>query len=106
MGLKLGVIEHEYDKLFPEDMKLYYEILERYLNLTDENFAGAFNLSKISLQMADRFSTLSLDASKLAFSSNVNKTDIKDFLYRKFKIMEYIHVSSRMTWCRGEERGR
>jgi hypothetical protein len=59
--------------------------------------------------MVDRFSNLSADASKLALSntfSKTNKSDIKDFCYRKLKVMESIYETSRMVWNKGEQASR
>jgi hypothetical protein len=104
MSVKIDKRDEKYKSLFPEDIELYYEVFEKYINLIDENFSGAYELSKDALNVANRFVNLSFEASKLAFSSEFNKTDIKDFCYRKFKMLEYIHVQARMVWSRGVER--
>jgi hypothetical protein len=104
MGLKLGIVEHEYDKLFPEDMKLFYEIIERFTSLTDENFAGAFKLSKDAVIMADRFSNLSLEASKLVLSSKFSRSEIREYVTRKYDILTSISTLARMIWARGVKR--
>lgn len=106
MGIKIEKRETEFSKLFPEDMDLYYGIMERYVTLTSENFAEAYRLSQDALAMEDRFVNLTADAGKLALSnkvSKVNKSDIKDFCYRKLKIMEYVHEQARMVWNKGEQ---
>jgi hypothetical protein len=38
MGIKIEKRETEFSKLFPDDMDLYYGIMERYVTLTSENF--------------------------------------------------------------------
>ncbi len=105
MALKIDKRETEFSKLFPEDMKLYYSIMERYLALKPENYSGAYELSQDALAMEDRFANLTADAGKLALSNEVSKaskSDIKDFCYRKLKIMEYVHEQARMVWNKGE----
>jgi hypothetical protein len=106
MGLKIDKRETEFSKLFPQDMELYYDVMERYIQLTPEDFAGAYRLSQDALVMEDRFANLTASAGKLALSNQVskaNKSDIKDFCYRKLKIMEYIHEQARMVWNKGEQ---
>lgn len=106
MGLNVDKRETEFTKMFHEDMNLFYNVMERYMNLTSENYAGAYKLSQDALVMEDRFANLTADAGKLALSnkiSKVSKSDIKDFCYRKLKIMEYVHEQARMVWNKGEQ---
>lgn len=96
--------DEQFKELFPEDLELFNNIFLRYLNLTDENFVGAYQLSKDSLVMMNRFSNLEIQASKLALSNKgFNKTDIKTFCHYKYKVMEYVHTMARMVWSRGEK---
>lgn len=109
MGLKICKRETEFGKLFAEDINLYYDIMERYLKLTPENYVGAYELSKDALVMVDRFSNLSADATKLSLSNVIaktNKTDIKDFCYRKLKVMHGVYETARMVWNKGEQASR
>jgi hypothetical protein len=109
MGIKVEKREMEFSKLFPEDMDLYYQVLNRFMNITSENFAGAYLLSKDALAMVDRFSNLSADAAKLALSNTISKTsktEIKDFCYRKLKVMEAVYETARILWNKGEQRER
>ena len=107
MGIKIEKRETEFSKLFPQDMDLYYQVLDRFVDITPENFSGAYWLSKDALAMVDRFSNLSADASKLALSNTVSKTtktEIKDFCYRKLKVMEAVYETTRILWNKGEQR--
>ncbi|GIM29877.1 hypothetical protein CPJCM30710_25430 [Clostridium polyendosporum] len=102
--MKFEIEPTEYDEIFKEDLNLCYEVAESYVNLNSENYAGAFELSKNAWILADRGANLSAEASKLALSYKVGKTDLKDFCYRKYKLMEYIHEMSRIVWRYGQEK--
>lgn len=96
--------DEQFKELFPQDIDLFYDIFQKFINLNDEDFVGAYVLSKKSLVMMARFSDLEVQASKLAFSNkNFNKTDIKTFCHYKYKVMEYVHTMARMVWSRGEK---
>lgn len=51
MELKIDKRETEFSKLFPQDMELYYDVMERYIQLTPEDFAGVYRLSQDALVM-------------------------------------------------------
>ncbi len=102
MGYSIKRKKIELDECFPEDVEQYYEIAEQYLNLTTEDFASAFEISKKAWVLSDRWSALASDAGKLATMKKLNKTDIKDYCYRKYKQMSRIHEHTRMIWNKGE----
>lgn len=95
--------EVDFDKCFPEDMDQYYEIATSYLNLTTESFAQAFDISKKAWVLADRWANIAANAGKLATAHGENKTDLKDYCYRKYRQMQYIHEHCRILWRSGEE---
>lgn len=99
----------ELDKYFPEDTKQYYDLVEAFVSLTTEDHATAFELSKTAWGLADRWANIASNASKLALMhKDVNKTELKDYCYRKYQLLKYIHEFTRMLWNKGEqgERGR
>jgi hypothetical protein len=93
----------DFDGCFPEDIDQYYQIANQFLNLNTEDFATAFEISKKAWVLADRWANISANVGKLALSNKVNKTDLKDYCYRKYRQMQYIHEFSRMLWNKGEQ---
>lgn len=100
--MKVDRVETELDTIFQEDLNQYYEVAEAYVNLAPEDIETAFELTKKAWVLADRWASLSVNASKLA-TMKVNKTDIKDFCYRKHKMMQSIHEHCRVIYRLGEE---
>lgn len=103
MALVIEQRETDFDSLFPEDVNQYYDIANRFLNLSTEDHATAFEISKKAWVLSDRWANIAANASKLAAIKHVNKTDIKDYCYRKYRQMQYIHEFSRMLWNKGEQ---
>lgn len=83
-----------------EDLKICNEIVERYKRMTTENVEGAFKLSQLAIGMYDRLTELRLEVS-IADKKELggyNKSDLKEYLRSKMKLMEYIHVQSRAIY--------
>ena len=78
-----------------EDLKICNEIMEQYRNLTTEDGEGAFKLSQVSIAMYDRLNELRLQVNTLGIKGVHTKSDLKEYLRSKMKLMEYIHVESR-----------
>lgn len=80
------------------DLKICNEISEQYKKMTsDENIEGAFKLSQLAISMYDRLTEIRLQVSTLDKKElgKYNKSDLKEYLRSKMKLMEYIHVQSR-----------
>ncbi|MBS6504428.1 MAG: hypothetical protein KH415_22960 [Clostridium sp.] len=82
------------------DLKLCNEIVERYREMTSENIEGAFKLSQLAIGMYDRINEIRLRVSTLDKKElgKYNKSDLKEYLRSKMKLMEYIHVQSRAVF--------
>lgn len=78
-----------------EDLKICKEIIEQYKNLTSEDGEGAFKLSQIALTMYDRLNEIRIQVNNLKLKEKQTKSDLKEFLRSKMKVMEYIHIESR-----------
>jgi hypothetical protein len=83
-----------------EDMNLCEKILDEYKNLTPEDGRGAFKLSQLAVSMYDRLNELRFKANKikLAKELNMTKTDLKEYLNSKMKVMDNIHVECRVIF--------
>lgn len=69
--------------------------MEQYKRLTQEDGEGAFKLSQVSLGMYDRLNEIRIRVDTIDLSQNKTKSDLKEYLRAKMKVMEYIHVKSR-----------
>lgn len=78
-----------------EDLKICKDIMEQYKKLTTENIEEAFKLSQLAISMYDRLNELRLQVGVLDRNDKYTKSDIKEYLRGKMKLMEYIHVQSR-----------
>lgn len=82
------------------DLKMCNEIVGEYRKMTSENIQGAFELSQKAISMYDRLSEIRLQISLLDKQAlgKYNKSDLKEYLRSKMKLMEYIHVHSRAVF--------
>lgn len=82
------------------DLKICNEIVEQYKKMTSENIEGAFKLSQLAIGMYDRINEIRLQISTLDKKDlgKYNKSDLKEYLRSKMKLMEYIHVQSRAIY--------
>lgn len=96
----------DYDKYFPEETKLFYNIMSGYVNLNDTMYPEAFKLAQEALELSDRYNTIGNDASKLGSIKEAKKTDIKGFFYGRYRTLQLVHEHCRMIWGRGERETR
>ena len=82
------------------DLKICNEIVEQYKKMTTENIEGAFKLSQMAISVYDRINEIRLQISILDKKDlgKYNKSDLKEYLRSKMKLMEYIHVQSRAVY--------
>lgn len=100
--MKIDRVVTELDHIFREDLEQYYEVAETYVNLAQEDTITAFELAKKAWVLADRWASLQLNASKLA-TLKTNKTDVKEYCYKKYQLLKYIHEHARSIHRLGEE---
>lgn len=94
--------------IFKEDLKQYHFILDNYEILSSEDGATAYKLAQMSIIQADRWSEISLNASKLGRDNNIAKTDLYNWAYHKYRILMTIHEHCRVVYrqCAEAERCR
>lgn len=78
-----------------EDLKICKDIMVQYKKLTTEDGEGAFKLSQVALAMYDRLNEIRIQVNTLKLQEKQTKSDLKEFLRSKMKVMEYIHIESR-----------
>lgn len=81
-----------------EDLKICKDIMQQYKKLNNDDAAGAFELSKLSLAMYDRLNEIRINVDKIAYEGKKTKSDIKEYLRGKMKTLEYIHIESRAVF--------
>ena len=106
MGIKITQRETQFDSCFPDDINQYYELANEFANLTTEDYAKAFEISKKGWILADRWSSIASNASKLAALKKTSKTDLYKFCYEKYRQMQYVHEFCRVLWNKGEQASR
>lgn len=106
MGLKITQKETQFDDCFLEDIEQYYELANQFANLKEDSFGLAFEISKKAWILADRWSSIAANASKLAALKKVSKTDLYQYCYQKYRQMQYVHEFSRVLWNKGEQASR
>lgn len=82
-----------------EDLKLCEEIITQYKNMTPEDGQGAYKLSLVALSMFDRLNNLRFQANLIKFNEKSTKSDVKEYLRAKMKLMEHIHIQSRAIYA-------
>lgn len=82
------------------EVKICSDIEEEYMKMTSDDTEGAFKLSQLAIGMYDRLNEKRLEIS-IADKKDLggyNKSDLKEYLRSKMKLMEYIHVQSRAVF--------
>jgi hypothetical protein len=98
--------ESSYDSYFPEETAHYYSLMLEYAKLTDENTKDALWIAQKALVLADRYNTISNDATKLDSIKTGIKSDKQKFFYGRYRILREIHNHARMMWRDANEGAR
>lgn len=93
--------ESSFDDYFPEESAEYYSLMLEYARLTDENTSGALKVAQKALILADRYNTISNDATKLDSIKIGIKSDRQKFFYGRYRILREIHTHARVLWKEG-----
>lgn len=93
--------ESSYDDYFPEESAQYYSLMLAYARLTDENTVDALWIAQKALILADRYNTISNDATKLDSIKTGIKSDKQKFFYGRYRILREIHTHARVLWKEG-----
>lgn len=78
-----------------EDLRICESIMKSYRSLTTEDGESAYKISQLSLGMYDRLNEIRLQVNKVDIRGEYTKSDLKEYIRSKMKMMEYIHVESR-----------
>lgn len=95
-------------ELFKEDLEQYQMILDNYAILTSDDGMTAYELAKMCISAADRWSEITMNASKICKEAKISKTDLYNWAYHKYRILMTIHDFCRVVYrqCSEAERCR
>ena len=79
-----------------EDLKMCKDLKEQYKKLRlEEGGEEVFKLSQLSLAMYDRLNEIRLRAKDIRTQENYTKSELKEYIRAKMKLMESIHIQCR-----------
>ena len=91
-----------YETIYPEDSRQYRELAKRYMKINVDKFAEAFEITKKSWALAQRWSDIQSNASVVAVENDVKKTDLSTWAYQRYRQLQNLHEHARMVWGIGE----
>lgn len=89
--------------IYQEEAQQYIDTLNKYLNLTDVDYAQAFELMQTSAQLKERFSEIHFKTRRIEKLTGDKDAALKDRLEQIYKMLGEIHTGCRMIWARGKE---
>ena len=79
-----------------EDLKICKDLKEQYKKLRlEEGGEEVFKLSQLSLDMYDRLNEIRLRVKDIRTQENYTKSELKEYIRAKMKLMEDIHIQCR-----------
>lgn len=90
------------EEYYQEDVNNFFDILERFKNLQDTDYAAAYQLHKDALGQYDRWSTILFDTRRIELGSKKDppwKDRVEDIM----KSLNNIYTSSRMVWNKSKD---
>lgn len=95
----MNEIENIVKEHYPSLYKKHKTVLARYVALMSTDGEEAYKLSKLTLQIADDWNEIQLNARKIAdLTGEKNATAIKDYARHNYNVMLEAHTTSRMVW--------
>lgn len=90
-----------YEEQYNQEAALFNSIVTRFENLNENDIAGAFKVTKDSLQVYNRWSKIKCDVKKEL--GRGEQAALKDRLEEMCKYLKEVHITSRMIWSKGKE---
>lgn len=85
-----------YEEQYKQDAALFNSITNRFDKLTENDVIGAYQLSKDSLQVYNRWSKIKHDIKKDLGRGELSS--LKDRLEEMCKYLKEVSITSRMVW--------
>lgn len=92
--------------MIEQELKMYNELLNRFKRLDSSDYATAYELSQLSLSLAERWNEIMLNSVKYSKELSYTKSEFTNYCYQKYKILMKIHDMCRCVWRQGEENAR
>lgn len=90
-----------YEEQYKQDAALFNSITNRFDKLTENDVIGAYQLSKDSLQVYNRWSKIKHDIKKDLRRGEL--ASLKDRLEEMCKYLKEVSITSRMVWKYAKE---
>ena len=90
-----------YEEQYKQDAALFNSITNRFDKLTENDVIGAYQLSKDSLQVYNRWSKIKHDIKKDLGRGELSS--LKDRLEEMCKYLKEVSITSRMVWKYAKE---
>lgn len=91
----------DYEKRYPEEIKILNDIYSRYDKLSEEDIAGAFKLQRDAIQAYFRWSSIKYDIKKDLKRGQA--VAVKERLEDICTYLKYIYTSSKSVWLKAKE---
>ena len=91
----------DYEKRYPEEIKILNDIYSRYDKLSEEDIAGAFKLQRDAIQAYFRWSSIKYDIKKDLKRGQA--VAVKERLEDICTYIKYIYTSSKSVWLKAKE---
>lgn len=93
------MVKSEFEKIIPEDMKLYKDIAIKFQKVDPADGVTLRELTIDSWLLASRWSEIQSLSRKIAEQYEVSKTDFSDWAYQKYRQLQELHITCR-SWYR------
>ena len=93
--------ESDFSTIFPEETNLYYDVINRYENVSPENGVELFDLKRDSLILADRWNEIYSQCRKgttIGESFSKSITLLNKWSRERYTILMRIHEDCRYNW--------
>jgi len=88
----------QFEFIVQEDCNRFRDLAKEYMHLTPENGDSAYKLAIDSWLLAQRWSEISSNASKISLDRDINKTDFQKWAYEKYRQLQLMHEHCRSIW--------
>lgn len=90
------------EDLYLEDVNNFIEIVDRFKNLQDNDYANAYQLHKDALAQYDRWSQILFDVRRAEMARKRDPA-WKDRVEEMMRVLNNIYTSSRMVYRKGKD---
>lgn len=85
-------------KELEDDINQFQLALEDFENLLSNDGETAFELAKLFIHLADRWSEIQIQSKKYANELGITKSQFYDYAYHKYSLAKEMHITCRSCW--------